>query len=263
MYRNSNIDRVIVLFFLLFIGYNSQGQDEPNMVFVKYKHGVSYVGEFVESEGDITSIRINTMDTIHINRKHLSRYFDASNAIVFRNGKYIQTKGSYWDLSFGFNALGILDSVDQRVSTHLEVMYGKRINDNVNIGVGMGFEFNEAKVAGFQFDTQFASFFAYGKYYLNRSPRRLFLFSRIGIGLASEEQQEGVTVEHSSGFNTLTGLGVHFASRKKSTFQIMLGYYTQKTDGTEFFLDNIGNEVQTNFDILIKRLIFKFGWEFG
>lgn len=256
------LNKLILFIALLFLFNKSYCQTEPNRVLAKYKNGLTYVGELISENGDISAIRINTMDTIHIDRTQLSRYYNSESALIFDNGKYIQTKGGFWDLSFGFNALGVLDSVDQRVSTHLEVLYGRRLSDDLNIGVGLGFEFNEARVAGFQFDTQFTSLFAYGRYYLNRSSKRWFVFSRLGFGFPDEEA-ENTIVEHSSGFNTLNGIGLHFASRKRSTFHIALGFYTQKTDGREFFLDNIGNEIQTDFDILIKRLMFKFGWEFG
>lgn len=257
------MEKIILILTLCIICSKSQCQINKNLIFAKYKNGLSYVGEKISEKGNITSIRINTMDTIHINRYQVSKFYDSNTALIYPNGKHVQTKGGFWDLSFGFNALGGFDSLDQRVSTHLEVIYGKRINENINIGIGAGFEFNEAQVAGFQFDTQFTSLFAYGRYYLNKSSKRLFVFSRIGAGFPAEENEEGITVEHSGGFNTQTGLGIHFASRKRSTFLISLGFYTQKTNGTEFFLDNIGNEIQTEFDILIKRLMFKFGWEFG
>jgi len=255
--------KVILILTLCILSTTTYGQINKNLIFAKYKNGLLYVGEKISEEENITSLRINTKDTIHINRHLVARYYDSNTALIYPNGKHLQTKGGFWDLSFGFNALSLLGSADQRVSTHMEVIYGQRINDNVNIGIGTGFEFNEAKVAGFQFDTEFSSLFLYGRYYLTKSSKRLFLFSRIGAGFPSEENEEGIKVEHTAGFNTLNGLGLHFASRNRSTFQISLGFYTQKTSGREFFLDNIGNEVQTEFDILIKRLMFKFGWEFG
>ncbi len=257
------MDKIVLSILLSVICIKVECQVDSELAIAKYKNGIFYVGEKIDEKEDVITLKINTSDTIHIDRNMISRYYDSKNALVYPNGKYMQTQGGFWDLSFGFNALGILDSVDQRVSSHLEVIYGKRLNDKMNIGISVGFEFNEARVAGFQFDTQFVSLSAYGRYYLNKSSRRLFLFSRIGIGFPSEENEDGITVEHSSGFNSLNGLGIHFASRKRSTFQIILGYYTQKTHGREFFLDNIGNEIQANFDILIKRLMFKFGWEFG
>jgi hypothetical protein len=250
---------ILLVFFCLKV----KCQVNSDLVIAKYKNGIYYVGERIVERENIITLKINTMDTLHINRNLLSRYHDSESALIFPNGKYLQTKGRVWDLTFGFNALGVLNSADQRVSTHLEFMYGKRLSEKLNFGFGLGFEFNEAKVAGFQFDTQFTSLFAYGKYYLNNNSNRLFLFSRIGVGAPTDENEEGITAEHSSGFNSLNGLGLHFASRKSSTFQIMLGFYIQKTSGREFFIDNIGNEVETNFDILIKRLMFKFGWAFG
>ena len=257
------MDKLILILFFAISALNISSQENPDLVLAKFKNGLFYVGDKIGEEDNIISLKINTLDTIHIDKNQISRYYDVNSALIYPNGKYLQTQGSFWDVSFGFNALGIFDSVDQRVSTHLEVIYGKRINENLNLGIGAGFEFNEAKVAGFQFDTQFLSLSAYGRYYLTNSTRRLFLFSRIGIGFPSEENENGINVEHAGGFNSLNGLGIHFASRKRSTFHISLGYYTQKTHGKEFFLDNIGNEIQTNFNIIIKRLMFKFGWEFG
>ena len=248
---------------LLLFSTNAYSQTIPDLAVAKYKNGIQYVGEKTDEDENFVSLKLNTKDTIRINKIHLSKYYDSNNAIVFPNGKYFETAGNFWSFSFGFNALGFLDSVDQRVSTHLEVMYGKRLTKNLNIGFGGGFEFNEARVSGFQFDTQFSSLFAYGRYYITNKPKRIFLFSRLGFGFPSEDNVEGVPSEHSGGFNSLTGLGLHFASRKKSRFQLILGFYTQKTDGREFFIDTIGNEIETNYDILIKRLMFKFGWEFG
>jgi hypothetical protein len=253
----------IIFLFFLFIATNAFSQISPDLAIVKYKNGIYYVGEKIEEENDFVSLKLNTADTIQIDKNQLAKYYDSNNAIIFPNGKYFDTSRKFWSFSFGFNALGVLDSVDQRVSTHLEIMYANRLTKNLNIGFGAGFEFNEARVSGFQFDTQFTSLFVYGRYYITNKPKRIFLFSRLGFGFSSEDNVEGVSSEHSGGFNSLTGLGIHFASRKKSRFQLMIGFYTQKTNGREFFLDNIGNEVQTNYDILIKRLMFKFGWEFG
>jgi len=253
----------IFILILLFFATNTWSQISPELVVAKYKNGIMYVGEKIEEKNDIVRLKINTKDTIRIDKNHLSKYYDSNNAIIFPNGKYFETDGNFWSFSFGFNALGILGTADQRVSTHLEIMYGHRLDKNLNIGVGAGFEFNEALVSGFQFDTQFSSLFVHGRYYITNNPKRLFVFSRLGFGFPAEENEEGISSEHSGGFNSLTGIGMHFASRKKSRFQLILGFYTQKTNGKEFFIDNIGNEVETNYDILIKRLMFKFGWEFG
>ena len=238
-------------------------QERLEMAVAKYKNGVFYVGEKVAEKGDTILLKLNTQDIVTIDRSQLSKYYDSKSALIFSNGKYFETQDGFWNLSFGFNPIGGFDSLDQRVSTHIEFFYGRRINKDLNFGAGISFEFNEAKVAGFQFDTQFTSLFAYGRYYLNKSSKRLFVFSRIGIGFPGDENQEDITGEYNGGLNTLNGLGLHWASRRNSRFQISLGYYTQKTNGREFFLDPIGNEIEANYDILIKRLIFKFGWEFG
>lgn len=255
--------KFIAAIFLLYLCIPVSGQSENNLAFAKYKNGIFYVGEKITEKENIIDLKINTSDTIHINRNELSRYFDNQNAIIFPHGKHHYTEGRFWNLSFGFNALGILDTVDQRASAHLEVLYGRRLSRKLNVGIGLSFEFNEATVGGFQFDTQFLTLFVSGRYYLNENSKRLFLFSKIGLGFPSEDNDESITIEYTGGFNSLTGIGIHFAARKKSRFLMKLGFYTQKTAGREFFLDPIGNEIETNFDILIKRLIFKFAWEFG
>lgn len=257
------MNKYLFLIYILFGAIIAKAQNVNTLAFAKYKNGVFYVGEKVTEKENIIGLKLNTNDTIRINRNELSRYFDGENAIIYQNGKHHYTKGRFWNVSFGFNALDVIDSVDDRASAQLEFLYGHRLSEKINIGIGASIEFNEALVSGFQFDTQFLTLFAYGRYYLNQNSKRLFVFSRLGFGFPAEENEEDVTIEHSGGFNSLNGLGIHFAARKKSRFLIQLGYYTQKTEGREFFLDPIGNEIDTSFDILIKRLIFKFGWEFG
>jgi len=57
-------------------------------------------------------------------------------------------------------------------------------------------------------------------------------------------------------------MGITFSSGNENRFFMQLSHYMQGTKGEEFFLDPLGNEVKTNYDILINRLIFKLGWDF-
>ncbi len=247
-------------FFFLFIvvGYSSSlAQAEEGYMLAKLYDGSIFYGNKVDEDDDVIKMRLSTRDTIHVDRRLAKHIYDENNAIVFTDGKYFETKGFFWTFSMGTNVL-----TDQ-VSSHIEFLFAQRISENFALGGGTGFEFNETSAAGFNFDTQFSTFFAYGRYNILDGKRRFFAWGRIGQGFSSEENIEGIRNEQEGGINAMYGVGLHFSSRSKSKFQLMLGQYFQKTSGREFFIDALGNEIQTDYKLLIKRLILKFGWEFG
>lgn len=237
----------------------SYAQWSQDLVLAKYRDGSTYIGEKISESDGIINIRIITRDTIQIDRRFAKKVFDSNNAIIFSNGKYFETKGLFFDFSIGFN----LFSEAQGVSSHLDFILGYRLRPGLDVGIGLGSEFNEAKAAGFTFDTQFSSTFLYARYFVNKNRCRVFPFGRIGYGAAAEEQQEGIPNEYNGGIHIMYGLGLDFAAKKSARFQLHFGHYLQKTNGREFFLDNLGNEVETNFDLMLSRFIIKFGVEFS
>lgn len=242
--------------------YSSVAQSEDTVV-AKYKDGTFYSGLKIDQKSDTVYCQINTGDTISFDINNLKKYYSSQNARIFPSGKYVQTKGYFMSLSLGFNLISGFSEEDQRTSSHLELILGYRINPRFNLGAGVGFEFNEIEIAGFRIDTQVSSIYGYGRYYFLDIPERPFLFARLGFSGAAEEQADTITNEQKGGPQGMIGIGLHFASRRNSKFQMSLGFYTQEVSGREFFLDNIGNEIQVDYDVMIKRLIFKFGWEFG
>ncbi len=189
-----------------------------------------------------------------------SQHVHSQDILLYDNDKYHVTRGTFWDLSLGMNTANLLDEEDARVSTHLPFLYGYHFNSNYALALGTSFEFNQAQISGFTFDTQFVPLFVYGRYYLSKYRKRPFVYGRIGYGFRGDDST--FTNDHEGGVQYQGGFGVHFASRKKGRFMISLGYHLQKTNGTERFIDPFGNEISTVFNIWIRRWIVQFGFEF-
>ena len=253
----------LLVFFLSLICFTAAyTQKKTELALAKY-HGSVYLGEKIKEELPIVDLLLPTGDTISINKYRAIEYYDNSNAIVFSNGKYFRNVGYFWFLTFGSNAGGITNSEDDRASSHLGFHYGYRFSPRLSLSGGFAFEFNEASASGFLFDTQYVPLYVYGRYHFFVGRPHLFGFGRVGYGFVSDEQSMERNEEVGGGINTMYGLGIIFASRKKSKFVLSLGHYLQKASGQQSFLDPIGNEIRSSFDLTIQRLILTVGWEFN
>lgn len=245
---------------LLFLSFSLIAQRDKGYIIAEHNDGSIYIGEKLGEEDDIIQIRIITRDTIHVDRKVAKRIFDHKNANVFKDGSYYETKGMCTNFSLGFGpAIG---GDELLMSTHLQAKVGYRMDHRWTLYAGGGFEFNQIHIAGFTFDTQFQSLFFAAKYYLYGHKNRLYGIGRFGQGFAANNNDE-FGAEHSGGFNVLIGLGLSFPNRAGNSYYFQLGQYFQQAEGSEFFLDPAGNEIQADFDVLFRQLMFKFGWEFG
>lgn len=218
--------------------------------------GSLYVGEVIKDEYCCMTIVILTGDTLKIERHLIRESRGDDRFILHKKGKYHYKQG---DIFYG-GSLGLWGDADESTgSTMMQFLYGKRFSERWSLAAGFGFEFHSLELAGFPIDTQFGSVFAYGRYYITNSTNRIFAYGRLGMGFAGEESE--FASEHTSGFQTQTGLGIHFASRKTNRFTLSFGWHTQKTSGQESFLDDFGNEIRTDFDVLISTPVLKFGFE--
>lgn len=233
---------------------------QQHLIIAKMKDGSTYIGQKISEVDSIITIKITVGETISFSRFAAREVLDHDNAITLPQGKFHRLTGRFFSYQFGINP--ILFEEQNRISTHMEFSYLWRLTPRLNIGPAIGFEFNEAVVGGFTFNTTFSSLGVVSRYYLTNSKRRLYSFGRIAYGFPEESEEDNIAAEHTRGANLVAGIGIQFPVKRKSSFHINLGQYIQKTEGTEFFLDNLGNEIKTDFDILIKRLILKFSWDF-
>ena len=221
-----------------------------------------FFGEVIEMDEAYASLRIITGDTVRFSLHQAKEIVFPDDAIFFKNGTFFPVKGRFWNFGIGFNPISIQGSEDVPVASHISFSYGWHLNKKVDLSLGFGFEFNEAQVGGFEFDTQFAPVFIDARYFLTDNRRRLFLSGRLAYGFPGEEEMEDQVREHEGGIHASYGLGMTFASGNENRFSIQVSHYMQATNGTEFFLDGFGNEIKTEYDILINRLILRLGWDF-
>lgn len=253
--------RLILFAVLLLSLINLDAQDEEKVYTVAKLHdGSVYIGKKLSEEDGIIKMKLSSGDTVNFARILGKDILDEQSAILLPNGKYHRTTGRFFSFQFGFHSN--FTSEEAAVSTHVEYSYLWRLRPNMSLGPSIGFEFNESQVAGFTFNTTFLSLGVNGRYYINSDKRRIYTFGRIAYGFPGEEEVENAQREHSGGFNFIGGLGVQFPYKKKASFHLNIGQYFQKTSGSEFFLDNLGNEINTEFDIFIKQLVIKVAWDF-
>ena len=247
---------LVLIFFASSIFCQNSSEDELSLAIL---HDSSkYIGKKISETDGKVKMQITTGDTITVHRIQAQKFYDENNGIVFSNGKFFKTTGYFFDFTFGFNA----NLFGGSSSVHTEYLFGRRITRQLDLAIGFGTEFNQVNIGGFDFDTQFATLFVQGKYFVFNTKPRPFVTGRIGYGGSAEAEQDDIAMDNSGGVNFQYGIGVQFAGRKRSRFHLSLVHYIQPASGTEFFLDTIGNEIETSFDLRIQRLILKLGWQF-
>lgn len=259
---NSSYKIVLSISFLLSILVFDLSAQQNNSIF--YLHnGSVYIGEVLNDRGESLNVRLIDGNEINFSRYRVKRYLDSKDIVLHRDGKYHVTRGFFFQPGLATNFEGFAPVEEEsRISSHTSFLFGYYLNPRFAIGAGIGFEFNQAVVSGFEFDTQVSSQYIYGRYYINNKKRRPFIYSRVGYGTRNDESNFGSN-NPNGGINFQAGGGMHFSSRKKSKFVLTLGYHMQKTDGTERFIDDFGSEIIADYDIMIQRLILTFGMEFN
>lgn len=167
---------------------------------------------------------------------------------------------------YGFSmALGLddfsLDTTKHLMAVHLDAYIGWRFNKKFSVFSGLGFEFNESRIANLRFDTQFFSIYTGARYNILNTRYMPFVYGRVGYGLGPP--QEEAIVDHENGHNYQAGIGMTFPSRNNYRYYLIIAWHHQVAKGAESFIDPFGNEINTRYDILINRLMLKVGMEFN
>lgn len=233
---------------------------QNNFSILHLKNGGVYIGEILNDRSQNVEMRLSDGNEISFPKGNVKRHLQSHRIKVYPDGKYNVIQGYFFQFGSGSNAQGIFqDAESTRISSHLPFIFGTYLNPRWGIGGGFGFEFNEAEVSGFEFDTQVFSNFIYGRYYLTENKRRPFAYARVGYGFRGDDSE--FDAGNNGGFNFQAGGGFHFTSRRKGKFVLTLGYHLQETDGTERFIDQFGGEIIADYDILIRRMVLTFAAE--
>jgi len=204
-------------------------------------------------------MRLNSGVTVSIPKEKIRTIKYVQDRLVFSNGKFHYTRGYFFSLSLGFNPFkGASENIQP--TEHAELLLGWRFNKDLSVAIGFGTELTSTSVGGFGVETLFNSSFLYGRYYLADWRHRPYTYARIGYGAGPTG--DGESGRHSGGMQGQMGVGFHFASRKRSKFNMSIGYHFQKTNGNQRFLDVFGNEVGVDYNLLIQEVVVKLIYEF-
>ncbi|MFT7450109.1 MAG: hypothetical protein ACI9VN_000822, partial [Patescibacteria group bacterium] len=192
---------------------------------------------------------------LDIAKWRVRRKLSNDNFLFHSGGRYHYTTGLFGGINIGFSP------TDKTVSEHVSFLLGYRFDKRFSAAIGLGNELTTSTVSGFDIETTFSSYYLYGRYYLTDSRRRPFAYARAGYGSGPDEESE--SGRHGGGVQGQLGLGIHFASKRRSRFILSLGYHAQQTTGQQFFLDTFGNELVVDYKkIWVNNFILKFGIEF-
>lgn len=247
----------LVLIFFINLLHGQERTDEQRAI-VFMDDGSRYQGLLLERKKKSIKLQIYKDHVIEIDVVDMAGILDDRNALVYDEGKYHKTTGIYYGGNFGFSA--ITKEGDDTSSGHFETYVGWRFGKRWALSHGWGLEANQNQIAGLLLTTEFFSAFLKAKYFINDHRYRMFSYMRAGYGFVPDENQ--FESGHSGGGQFQIGVGLTFPSTKKLKFIVSLGYHVQKTDGEVAFIDSFGNQVNTEFDLFINRIIFKGGMEF-
>jgi len=247
-----------ILFFLLFsflgFQYATAQLTVENKAIVYYQDGSVFIGHIVEEDALQMKVVVVTLDTITINKAFIKRILrNAENVLLHQGGKFHYTDGNFVSASSG-------GGLSEDESVELSLILGKRLNTKWSVGVGVAISNHSIwNFNGLWIDNGFIPVFGYGRYYLRDKKVRVFAAASLGYGIASDL---GFGGNHSGGVYFQPAIGLHFASRKRARFIITLGQTLQRTKGTQWRWDSLGNEIVFDYKYLFNRTMLKIGIEF-
>lgn len=249
---------VVTLLLLFFFSNSIHAQYEENVPIedvVYLKDGSVFKGIIVDEDRSFIYMDVLEGNRLDIAKWRIKRKMSNDNYIFHSRGRYHYTEGFFAALNIGFSPS------DETVSEHVSLLFGYRFNKRISAAIGLGNELTTTTVSGFEVETNFSSYYLYGRYYLTDGRRRPFVYARGGYGLGPDQDSE--SGRHGGGIQGQLGAGLHFASKGRSRFILSLGYHAQHTNGQQFFLDTFGNEVLVEYDNLwVNNFVLKFGIEF-
>ena len=222
---------------------------------VYLKDGSVFKGIIIDEDGSFIQMDILEGNRIDIAKRNVRKQMSNDNYLFHSRGRYHYTTGFFGALNIGFSPS------ETNVSEHVSFLLGYRFHKRFSAAIGLGNELTTSTVGGFEVETNFSSYYLYGRYYLADYRRRPFVYARAGYGSGPDEDSE--SGRHGGGVQGQIGAGIHFASKRRSRFILSLGYHVQNTSGQQFFLDTFGNEVLVNYNYLwVNSFVLKFGIEF-
>ncbi len=241
------------------ICFYANAQFDHNLILVKYKDGVTFLGEKLSEEDNIIEIKLKSRDllenTIRIDRRTAFRVYDKQNALVFENGKFNKITGLFGTFSYG---IGFSNSPDVQVNTSIN----RFMNNKFALGIGVGIQSVNFNTNGLFFNVNFASLYGSGRYYLTHKRRRLYTAGTVGYGYGFPGGFSNEGSNAQGGLAAALGAGISFASSRDSKYFVEILNYFQKGSGLHISTDQFDNEVRAEYDLWFKRIAVRVGIDF-
>ena len=233
------------------------GQNKYDAVsIVTTKSGMRYLGTVTEGKEKLT-IKLLDGNLVIVPQSDIKRYLPHEDITVYSGGKYHMNRGWFSMLAQGV-AFGGGPNGESN-SSQFNIILGKYLKPRASLGLGVGSEVNDKDLGDFTINTQVLSLFGYGRYDVTNTSRKLFIYGRLGYGLANVDPELETTEK--GGLNAGFGIGILFANSKKAKVSIMLGYHHQSASGVQNFIDEFGNEVVADYDLDFHRIGLTFAFE--
>lgn len=240
----------LLLFFVL-LQLTSFAQNQKAIVHY-YDYSI-YVGEIIDENSTELTMLLTTGDTIVVSKRKIKRiHRDSETVILHDNGRMHSISGTFGMLSSGFSGGG-------EGSGYIDFVLGRRLNEKWAVGLGAGMSWNSILINTLWTTHNFVNAYGYSRYYLGKKRVRPFVYGRMGYGIPVDL---AFADDHTGGFHAQTGIGFHFASRRKNTTTISLGQNIQYTRGGRIETDAFFQPVTYDYSIWYNRFTFTIGVDF-
>lgn len=248
----SLIFRTISCFCLLLIVSQVDAQIRDKTIF-HYKDGSVFIGTILEENSKRASLHITTDDTISISKVLIKKAY--RDILYFPNGKFHFRKGMFINYALGFGGNG------SNVTSIIDLVVGKHYTENLDIGLGMGLQFQEIRLASQAWtNNQYLNATAYARYYPWSKKVRPFVSAALGYGFSLEQPWQQ-TNRYNGGIYFEPSIGVKFAARRMARTAISIGQTFQRTNGIFTNTDFLGNAAVYDYKLWLNRIVFKVSTE--
>ncbi len=226
----------------------------PDRAMVSYRDGSFFVGQMLSRATPKYELLLSTGDTIHLNPGQITKMVLESEAFLFSKQKYHLKKSVFVNSSLSVMS-GWLNS-----SVQWDATVGASVNERFDLGAGMGFSGHVADLNATDVDGDFFNIYGYGRFFLNKGFMRLYLDTKLGLGIGMDDPWEDSSVE--GGFYFQPGIGMLMASKGRIRWNFGIGQYLLKSEGTISAWSPNGSPVDVSYDLWFNRTVMQVGISF-
>ena len=224
-----------------------------NGAIFKLYDGSILVGDLVSYNTSPYRLKILTGDTVTINPLLTHKIYLPNEINIYKKGRYTYKEALVVSLSDGVSSS----------HNNFDIKAGYITRNKFEVGLGFGIHSNSFWLRTIS-STQFAdivstTYFLHGKYFIYQGAQKYYVTGKLGYANNHTNRRLPVVTD---GITMEGGVGVLFASRKRSKYFLELSQYTSHATG--MLVSNDVNALSDiSFDVWFNRIVFTFGVQFG